>query len=40
MPAWHNGLARLTFNPNVLGSTPTVGAYYYIQGKVESQQVI
>ena len=32
---WRNGLARcsrvgLTSNPKVVGSTPTVGAYYYI----------
>ena len=35
-----NGLARWTSNPKVVGSTPTVGAYYYILGKVEFQQVI
>ena len=40
MPAWRNGLARWTSNPKVVGSTPTVGAYYYIVGKVEFQQVI
>ena len=40
MPAWRNGLARWTSNPKVVGSTPTVGAYYYILGKVEFQQVI
>ena len=33
MPAWRNGLARWTSNPKVVGSTPTVGAYYYILGK-------
>ena len=38
MPAWRNGLARWTSNPKVVGSTPTVGAYYYILGKVEFQQ--
>ena len=37
MPAWRNGLARWTSNPKVVGSTPTVGAYYYILGKVEFQ---
>ena len=31
------GLARWTSNPKVVGSTPTVGAYYYILGKVEFQ---
>ena len=40
MPAWRNGLARWTSNPKVVGSTPTVGAYYFILGKVEFQQVI
>ena len=39
MPAWRNGLARWTCNPKVVGLTPTVGAYYYILGKVEFQQV-
>ena len=34
MPAWRNGRARWTSNPKVVGSTPTVGAYYYILGKV------
>ena len=37
MPAWRNGLARWTSNPKVVSSTPTVGAYYYILGKVEFQ---
>ena len=37
MPAWHNRLARWTSNQKVVGSTPTVGAYYYILGKVEFQ---
>ena len=36
----YNGLARWTSNPKFVGSTPTVGAYYYILGKVEFQQVI
>ena len=40
MPAWRNGLARWTSNPKVVGSTPTLGAYYYILGMVEFQQVI
>ena len=35
----HNGLARWTSNPKVVGSTPTLGAYYYILGKVEFQLV-
>ena len=39
MPACHNGLARWTYNPQVVGSTLTVGAYYYILGKVEFQYV-
>ena len=39
MPAWRNGLARWTSNPKVVGSTPTLGAYYYILGKVEFQLV-
>ena len=39
MPAWLNGLARWTSNPKVVDSTPTVGAYYYILGNVEFQQV-
>ena len=33
------GLAPWTSNPKVLGSSPTVGAYYYILGKVEFQLV-
>ena len=40
MPAWRNRLTHWTSNPKVVGSTPTVGAYYYILGKVEFQQVI
>ena len=40
IPAWRNGLARWSSNPKVVGSTPAVGAYYYILGKVEFQQVI
>ena len=40
MPAWRNGLARWSSNPKVVGLTPTLGAYYYILGKVEFQQVI
>ena len=40
IPAWHNGPARWTSNPKFVGSNPTVGAYYYILGKVEFQQVI
>ena len=32
-----NGLARWTSNAKVVGSTPTLGAYYYILGKVEFQ---
>ena len=40
MPAWRNGLARWTSNPKVVGSTPALGAYYYIMGKVEFQQVL
>ena len=32
MPAWRIGLARWTSNPKVVGSTPTVRAYYYILG--------
>ena len=39
MRTWRNGLARWTSNPKVVGSTPTVGGYYYILGKVEFQQV-
>ena len=39
MPAWRNGLARWTCNPKVVGLTPTVGAYYYILGKLKFQQV-
>ena len=31
------GLARWTSNPKVVGSTPTVDAYYYILRKVEFQ---
>ena len=27
MPAWHNGLARWTSNPKVVGSNPTVGVF-------------
>ena len=30
MPAWRNGLARWTSNPKVVGSSPNVGAYYYL----------
>ena len=37
MPAWRNGLARWNSNPKVVRSIPTVGAYYYILGKVEFQ---
>ena len=37
MPALCNGLARWTSNAKVVGSTPTLGAYYYILGKVEFQ---
>ena len=37
MPAWRNRLTHWTSNPKVVGSTPTVGAYYYILGKVEFQ---
>ena len=33
IPAWRNGLARWTSNPKVVGSTPGLGAYYYIPGK-------
>ena len=40
MPAWRNGQVRWTSNPKVVGLNPTVGAYYYILGKVEFQQVI
>ena len=40
MPAWRIGLARWTSNPKVVGSTPTVRAYYYILEMVEFQQVI
>ena len=40
MPALCNGLSRWTSNPKVVGSTPSVGAYCYILGKVEFQQVI
>ena len=29
-PAWRNGLARWTSNPKVVGSTPTVGAIYFL----------
>ena len=38
MPAWRNGLARWTSNPKVVGSTPTVGAFFvYISlGGVEN----
>ena len=39
MRTWRNGLARWTSNPKDVGSTPTVGAYYYILGNVEFQQV-
>ena len=39
MPAWRNRLARWTSNPKVVGSIATVGAYYYILGKVEFQHV-
>ena len=35
MPAWRNGLARWTSSPKVVCLNPTVGAYYYILGKVE-----
>ena len=35
MPAWRNGLARWSSNPKVVSSTPGLGAYYYIPGKVE-----
>ena len=35
IPAWRNGQARWTSNPKVVGSTPALGAYYYILGKVE-----
>ena len=35
IPAWRNGLARWNSNPKVVGSNPTVGAYYYVLGKVE-----
>ena len=28
MPAWRNGLARWTSNPKVVGSNPTVGAFW------------
>ena len=27
-PAWRNGLARWTSNPKVVGSNPTVGAFW------------
>ena len=37
MPAWRNGLARWASNPKVVGSTPTVGEYHHILGKVEFQ---
>ena len=40
MPAWRNGQVRWTSNPKIVGLNPTVGAYYYILGKVEFQQVI
>ena len=39
MPAWRNGEVRWTSTPKVVGLNPTVGAYYYIPGKVEFQQV-
>ena len=39
MTVWRNGLAHWTSNPKVVGSVPTVGAYYYILGKVEFQYV-
>ena len=40
MPTWRNGQVRWTSNPEIVGLNPTVGAYYYILGKVEFQQVI
>ena len=36
-PAWRNGLARWTSNPKVVGSTPTVGAFYFLIYCVKSQ---
>ena len=36
-PAWRNGLARWTSNPKVVGSTPTVGAFF--RGKQEDRKL-